>query len=560
MERWAAEDDALRDKFARLQGELEQALVAAEDAQKEVSALARERDAVAASCAELLAAREKSNSTLRPLEDEIELVRQQLAEALRVVSEHSATDAANAARDEELGVALEEAQTLAEELQAANDALLHANQDLDRRVAERTAALDEANAALAQMNADLQRRVDAEAAARQEAQFQLFQSQKLEAIGQLTGGIAHDFNNLLTVITGSAQFLRQTDDPDRRERLLHRIDEASWRGADLTRRLLAFGRRQPLHPDRVDLGVQAAGLTELLRHTLREDIRIHMRFDAGLWPVEADAGALELALLNLAVNARDAMPKGGQIVLTARNASMQDGQPARVGLPKGDYVEISVSDTGVGMPPDVLERVFEPFFTTKEVGKGTGLGLAQVYGFARQSGGTAWVESRQGEGTTVHVLLPRSWREAVAEAMPADPTDRRASQAPGEMSVLVVEDDEAVAAVVVEMLGRLGHHTLHVGSVAGALGVLAGRHRIDLVFTDVLLPGGGSGLDLAREITRRELNVPVVLTSGYGGGVTARLAAANLPFLRKPYRIEALKAAIDEALHVQAPHEQPAVD
>ena len=367
MERWAAEDDALRDKFARLQGELEQALVAAEDAQKEVTALAQERDALAASCAELRAAREKSNSTLRPLKDEIEAVRERLAHALGVVSEHSATDAANAARDEELGVALEESQTLAEELQVANDALLTANQDLDRRVAERTAALDEANAALAQMNADLQRRVDAEAAARQEAQFQLFQSQKLEAIGKLTGEIAHDFNNLLTVITGSTQFLRQADDPARRERLLHRIEEASWRGADLTRRMLAFGPRQPLHPDRVDLGVQAAGLTELLRHTLREDIRIHMRFDADLWPVEADAGALELALLNLAVNARDAMPKGGQIVLTAHNAPMQDGRMARFGLSKGDYAEIGVSDTGVGMPPDVLERVFEPFFTTKEV-------------------------------------------------------------------------------------------------------------------------------------------------------------------------------------------------
>ncbi len=466
---------------------------------------------------------------------------------------------AESARDEELGVALEEAQTLAEELQVANDALLTSNQELDQRVADRTGALDKANAALELINAELQRRVEIEAAAREEAQSRLFQAQKLEAIGQLTGGIAHDFNNLLTVITGSTQFLRHTDNPERRGHLLRRIEEAAWRGADLTRRLLAFGRRQPLHPDRVDLGVQASGLTELLRHTLREDISIHMQFDPDLWPVEADVGALELALLNIAVNARDAMPDGGQIVLAAHNMTMQAGQPTRLGLAPGDYVEISVSDAGIGMPPEVLERVFEPFFTTKQAGKGTGLGLAQVYGFAKQSGGTAWVESRQGEGTCVHIQLPRSWREPAAESVPLTASEVRAAAHEGALSILVVEDDEAVAAVVLEMLGQLGHHTLHVVSVAAALGVLSGDRQVDLVFTDVLLPGGGSGLDLAREIARQALGIPVVLTSGYGGGVTGRLAAANLPFLRKPYRIEALKLAIDEALRQGAPHNQPAV-
>jgi signal transduction histidine kinase/ActR/RegA family two-component response regulator len=556
MNSLVAPEDTLRREIARLSAELEQALVATEDAHKEIAALARERDALAATCTRLRSDRDTADTARTSAEHDAVILRTSLAVAHGTLEQQHAGSTADDAKDEELSVALEEAQTLAEELQIANDALMRSNHELDRRVDERTEALDQANARLEAINADLQRRVDVEAAARQEAQTLLFQSQKLEAIGQLTGGIAHDFNNLLTVITGSIEFLRQANDAARRDRLLHRIEEAAWRGADLTRRLLAFGRRQPLHPDRVELGVQAAGLIELLRHTLREDIDIDLRFDPDVWPVEADVGALELALLNLAVNARDAMPASGRIVLAAHNLSLNDGTPSRLGLAKGDYVEISVTDTGSGMPPDVLDRVFEPFFTTKQVGKGTGLGLAQVYGFAKQSGGTAWVESQPGKGTSVHILLPRSWRERMAEAAPASTPDRRALEQTGGISVLVVEDDEAVASVVVDMLSQLGCHPVHVESVAGALGVLSGDHRVDLVFTDVLLPGGGSGLDLAREISRRELNVPVILTSGYGGGVTARLAAANLPFLRKPYRVEALKAVIDDALRMQVPQVQ----
>src|SRR5579872_6622728 len=257
MEPSDAHDEALRQKLTRLNAELEQALVAAEDAQREVTALAQERDALAATVAELRASKTKSDLDRVPIDSEIESLRAKLKGALQTLAERQVNEAVNNARDEELGVALEEAQTLAEELQVANDALLDANQELDRRVADRTEALDRANAELATLNSDLQRRVDVEAAARQEAQSRLFQSQKLEAIGQLTGGIAHDFNNLLTVITGSIQFLREAKDEARRERLLHRIEEAAWRGADLTRRLLAFGRRQPLHPDRIELDVHA---------------------------------------------------------------------------------------------------------------------------------------------------------------------------------------------------------------------------------------------------------------------------------------------------------------
>jgi signal transduction histidine kinase/ActR/RegA family two-component response regulator len=549
MDPSAGADKALRAELTRLRGELEQALVSAEDAQNEVAALVGECDA-------LIAVRDRHLAAWQSAEQSAGILRVSLANALEMLAHQQANAAASSATDEELTVAFEEAQTLAEELVAANDALMRSNHELDHRVAERTAALDAANRALETINADLQRRVDEETAARQEAQFRLFQAQKLEAIGQLTGGIAHDFNNLLTVITSSTQFLQRADDPARRARLVHRIEEAAWRGADLTRRLLAFGRRQPLHPDRVELGVQAAGLTELLRHTLREDIQIQMQFDTGLWPAEADVAALELALLNLVVNARDAMPNGGQITLTAHNAAMHNGQSARWGLAEGDYIEICVTDTGQGMSPDVLERVFEPFFTTKEPGKGTGLGLAQVYGFVKQSGGTAWVESRPGQGTSVHLLLPRSLRERSAEASPVDMGGGRIPHGAGPISILVVEDNDDVASAVMEMLAQLGHEAMHVASVGAALGVISGDRPIDLVFTDVLLPGGGSGLDLARELTQRKPDVPVVLTSGYGGGVTGRLAAANLPFLRKPYRIEALKMTIEAALGQQAPREQ----
>jgi signal transduction histidine kinase/ActR/RegA family two-component response regulator len=544
----AGADKALRAELSRLRGEFEQALVAVEDAQNEITTLARERDALAA-------VNERHLAAWHSAEERAGTLRANLASALEMLSKQQASEAKNSATDEELAVAFEEAQTLAEELVAANDALIRSNHELDCRVAERTAALDEANRSLELMNADLQRRIDEEAAARQEAQLRLFQAQKLEAIGQLTGGIAHDFNNLLTVITSSTHFLQRADDPSRRSRLVQRIEEAAWRGADLTRRLLAFGRRQPLHPGRVELEFQAAGLAELLRHTLREDILIHLQFDPGLWPVEADVAALELALLNLVVNARDAMPNGGQVMLTAHNAAMTDGQSARWGLTVGDYIEICVADTGHGMPPEVLERVFEPFFTTKEAGKGTGLGLAQVYGFARQSGGTAWVESELGHGTSVHLLLPRSLRERGHEATRADTADGRHPHDVGALSILVVEDNEAVASAVMEMVTQLGHEAMHVASVGAALGVLSGDRAIDLVFTDVLLPGGHSGLDLARELTRRRPDVPVVLTSGYGGGVTGRLASANLPFLRKPYRIEALKMTIEEALGRHGSHE-----
>lgn len=517
--------------------ELEQTLVALEDARVEVGALLEEREGLRLAHAAQIAACERAEALAARL-------RESNLSALSLVS---GMHGDHAAEDEELRISLEETAFLAEELQRANDALTEANGALDQRVAQRTAELDRANAELASLNAELRQRVEAEAAARATAQAELFKLQKLDAVGQLTGGIAHDFNNLLTVIISGLQLLGQVKDETHRARVLHRTEEAAWRGAHLTQRLLAFARRQALSPEWLNLVRHVDSVRDLLMHGLRENIQIRTDIDPEIWPVEVDVAALELSLLNLAVNARDAMPQGGRLVLSGRNATLPEAVAERLGVPPGDYVEISVTDTGTGMPRELLDKVFEPFFTTKSEGKGTGLGLAQVYGFVKQSGGSAWVESAPNEGTSVHLVLPRSLRPA-PEKPGEPPPPPLAPQRREKLKVLVVEDDDSVAALVVDILAQLGHSGTRVGTMASAMAVLTGAEAIDLVFSDVLLPGGGSGLDLAREMARRQIGVPMILTSGYGGGMTQRLAAANLPFLRKPYRMESLRQAIDDAL------------
>jgi signal transduction histidine kinase/ActR/RegA family two-component response regulator len=536
MDRPEDPEKALRDEVARLGSELEQARVTMEDAQARAAALYDETERLRRRVAWL--ERERMEAEAAAV-----MRRQAAGIAAMVTNALQQTDPA-----EDLRMALEETSVLAEELQAANEELLAANEELDRRVAERTAELSKANSDLEQLNAELNRRIEAEAAARAKAQAELFQMQKLEAIGQLTGGIAHDFNNLLMVIINGLQVLAQSDNLPQRERALRRTQEASWRASELTRRLLAFARRQALHAERVELPRQLDSLHELLRQGLREDIELRIDLAADLWPLEADFGALELALLNLTVNARDAMPQGGALTIGARNAPIDEPRAVRHAVACGDYVQILVEDTGVGMAPDVLEKVFEPFFTTKGAGMGTGLGLAQVYGFAQQSGGTAWVESRLGEGTAVYLLLPRSRRQP----RPEQPSETAVPHARprSDLRVLVVEDEPAVAGVVLDMLQQLGHRGTCVGTVASALALLAGSEATDLVLSDVLLPGGDSGLDLAREMRRRNPGVPMILTSGYGGSMTQRLSTMNLPFLRKPYEIEALRRAIDHALQL----------
>jgi signal transduction histidine kinase/ActR/RegA family two-component response regulator len=536
MERLDSEERTWRAEVARLAEELEQARVALEDAQSEIGGLIGEREQLRATVAQLDRARADADKALLHLRDRAAGATVRMASALRQTS-----------GADKLRTVLEETSVLAEELQAANEELREANEELDHRVSERTVALGLANSELERVNAELHRRVETEAVARAKVQAELFQMQKLEAIGQLTGGIAHDFNNLLMVIINGLQVLTEPKGEAQRERALRRTQEASWRAAELTRRLLAFARRQSLHPGRVDISQQADGLRELLGQSLRDDIQLRVSATNDVWPLEADIGALELALLNLAVNARDAMPGGGSLTITARNVVMDRVAAAGVSVSPGDYVEIAVEDTGVGMPPEVLAKVFEPFFTTKNAGQGTGLGLSQVYGFAQQSEGTASVESRQGEGTVVRLLLPRSRRpiEAPSRIGPvATPRQR------GELSVLVVEDDVAVAAMVIDMLERLGHRGRSVITVAAAMAVLT-EPGTDLIITDVLLPGGESGLDLARQVQQRRLGVPVILTSGYGGSMTQRLSAMNLPLLRKPYQLSALSQAIEAAMSMR---------
>ncbi len=371
----------------------------------------------------------------------------------------------------------------------------------------------------------------------------LRQAQKLEAIGQLTGGVAHDFNNLLQVVLSGLTLLERVQEPERRRRLTESVRRAAQRGGDLTKRLLTVARRQALRPEPVDLGAWLQdGAGELLTRALRGDIEIVFDVPAGLPAVEVDLAELELALLNLAVNARDAMERGGAVTISAAAVTL-DGADGVDDL-SGAFVRLSVTDTGTGMDAETLGRVFEPFFTTKEVGKGTGLGLAQVYGFARQSGGGVKLRSAPGQGTTVSLLLPVSVRAAAAlDTAPASAPEHPSSGA----AVLVVEDDEDVAALVVDMLEQLGHCPARVTTGMAALGALSNERRVDVLFTDVLMPGGMDGLALAREAARRRPGLRILLTTGYTGGGAAAVPL-GMPLLRKPYRLDELSRALEGVL------------
>jgi signal transduction histidine kinase/CheY-like chemotaxis protein len=421
------------------------------------------------------------------------------------------------------------------EVRALMEAQARAAQELEAQVASRTAELAEANA---ELHAQMAERTRMEEALRQ--------AQKLEAIGQLTGGVAHDFNNLLMVICGGLEMLDRQTDPLRRRRLIDGMHQAAQRGAGLTRQLLAFSRRTALKPEPVDLHRQIGGMRELLDRSLRGDVHVELVFADDLWPVAIDPGELELVVLNLAVNARDAMPNGGTIEIRAENApGHDDGELA------GDFVRLAVIDQGTGMSDEVKAHVFEPFYTTKDIGRGSGLGLAQVHGFATQSGGAVEIQSELGRGTAVTLLLPRSPEAPSLEGrhLPDLQIERRFRAPMG--SVLVVEDDDEVAALVTEMLEQLGYKVIRAASAAAALGALSNGRAVDLVFSDIMMPGGMNGVDLAREIRRRRNDLPILLTSGYAEAVKERADAEGVRVLTKPYRLDELAAALTT---VVSPH------
>src|SRR6516164_493566 len=382
------------------------------------------------------------------------------------------------------------------------------------------------------------------AAALERAQRQTAHLQKMDAIGQLTGGIAHDFNNLLMIVSGHAQSLKKRLKDAKDVRALQAIEMAAARGENLTRQLLSFSRTLPLSPTVINPAEAIHAIRDVLAGSMHVNIQFQIDVPKLAWPICVDKSELELALVNLAVNARDAMPDGGRITIAAENVHVRAGDlPEDIG---GDFVALSVADTGGGIPPDLVSRVVEPFFTTKAPNKGTGLGLSQVYGFARRSDGTVAITSELGRGTKVTVYLPRS-HAALAAPLPPDEVDYAALD---RRTILVVEDNADVRRVAVSLLEQLGYRTIEVETAAAALDIVTSGKHIDLVFSDVVLPGPADGLALARTLAERWPNIPVVLTTGY---TKVFEADPEFPVLRKPYQISTLGRVIHDAFNPAMP-------
>ena len=383
------------------------------------------------------------------------------------------------------------------------------------------------------------------------AEEKLKQAQKMESVGQLTGGVAHDFNNMLTVITGTIDILAEAvaDKPELAA-IATLIGDAADRGAELTGQLLAFARRQPLQPRETDINGLMVETTKLLRSTLGENIEVETILRGDVRSALVDPNLLSSALLNLAINARDAMPNGGKLMLETRNVVLDDSYAkTNADVVAGNYVLIAVSDTGDGIPEAIRDKIFEPFFTTKEVDKGTGLGLSMVYGFVKQSGGHIKVYSEEGQGTTFRVYLPqaRALVDAVADAPPVVPIEG------GTETILVVEDDALVRTYVITQLESLGYTTLPAANAAEALAIADGGAAFDLLFTDMIMPGKMNGRQLADEMARRRSPLKVLFTSGYTEDAVihhGRLDPGVL-LLAKPYRktelARLLRTAIDGA-------------
>jgi signal transduction histidine kinase/CheY-like chemotaxis protein len=415
------------------------------------------------------------------------------------------------------------------------------------------ARLKESERALRQLNNDLERRVEErtqelriEAAKRSEAEVRLSEGQKLQAIGQLAGGVAHDINNMLSVIVGSLEMLLEAPQGSEQFRaLVERSIEATHKSADLTRALLAFARKQTLIPQVTDVNALVGGIVSLLRRTLGEPIEIDLQLDPELWLCTIDRGQLESAILNLAINARDAMPGGGSLTISTVNAELaeQSAGEGDVAL-SGPYVMIQVADTGVGMPAEIASRAFEPFFTTKDMGKGTGLGLSMVYGFARQSGGMARISSEAGRGTVVTLYLPRAASGTAADR--PVPSVRPLRRGEGE-TILVVEDNPSVALATAEVVRSLGYRPVTASDGRSALGKLE-RMRIALLLTDVVLGKGMSGFGLASAAREHRPDLPVIFVSGFVNQAPTPDALRNATLLAKPVRSSQLADALADAL------------
>ena len=371
-----------------------------------------------------------------------------------------------------------------------------------------------------------------------QTQAALLQSQKLQALGELAGGIAHDFNNLMTVMRGSADFLlRQPEMPvEKRNRYLNVMLETAERATSLTSQLLAFARRQPLEPEVIDLSVRLDAVGEMLERTLGSLYHLKLDLAPALWLVDIDPTGLEAAVLNAVINARDAMPNGGQITISTRNVPRAEG----------DGVLLSIQDTGEGIPPATLARVFEPFFTTKPVGKGTGLGLSQIHGYAIQSGGSARIESEVGKGTLVELWLPRTDKQPANQA-----SSKLQAMIPAGLKVLLVEDSEHVRYFARQLLGDLGCRVTEASSGGEALDLLE-TGDLDLVFSDIVMPGM-SGLELATRIRDAGFDIPVLLASGYSSKQFIPRDDRQFPILRKPYKLETLAAGINQLVRAAPP-------
>ena len=480
-----------------------------------------------------------------------------IADAVRALR---LTDPGNAVRDENrdlieslasLAEREEEAQRLNTELENTNrgvvalhaelerqaEELRRAGETLERQVAERTRELAEANA-----------RLLAEAERRECIEGDLRQSQKMEAVGQLTGGIAHDFNNLLTGVIGALDLMGRRLKQGRHDKLETYIEMAlasANRAAALTHRLLAFARRQPLDPKLVNVNALLGGMTDLLKRSINEQIDLRFALANDAWTTLCDPFQLENAVLNLVINSRDAMPKGGAIIVTTRNLTL-DAVPAGSGaIAPGEYVAVSVADTGTGMPPEVVARAFDPFFTTKPIGQGTGLGLSMIYGFARQSEGYAGITSAAGEGTTIDILLPRRDGTVLAADELVGPF---AGGGRGE-TVLVVEDEGAVRDLLLEALAEAGYHVLHAIDGTQGLAVAQAAPRLDLLLTDVGLPGL-NGRQLADACREARPCLKVIFITGYAEGAAcpSGILAPGMSILTKPFVLDTVVAHVREML------------